>query len=198
MNFELRRKLAHILFGTVLMVIVWFSPEYKLRPILAGVLLLGIVLSLIERKRKLPLLTPLLHLFERKRHRNVFPGRPLIMLLAATMLTELFFNKILIVSGLIVVTYGDSVAHLIGKRFGHWKIPWDTSKHVEGRVAGVLVSWVLLILFWQTTILGAPYVALLVAATIGMLVESLPLQKIGLDDNLVVPFVVAVALYVQF
>lgn len=197
MNKEGKRKLVHILAGVSLMLLVWYIDAVYARLILIAVLVLGVVLSVIEKRQRIPIVSGFLDALERKKERKRFPGRALIMLIGGTLLAELFFNDILIVSGLIVVTFGDSVAHLVGKKLNWLAIPWDKTKHAEGRVAGILASWALMLILWDA-FLAAAYLKLLIAATVGLLVETIPFRKIGLDDNLFIPFVVALTLYLQF
>lgn len=196
MDFEIRRKLLHALVGIVLIFLVWFIPETILRILLVLLLVKGIILSLIERKHRIPFFSHMLNLFERPAHRRSFPGKSLIMLIAGTLLAQLFFNNLLVITGLLVVVTGDSLAHLIGRWRGKILVPWDKTKHVEGRIIGWAVTTIIAIIIWENIFLNVSYGIIALAVGITMLVESLPLRKIGLDDNLVMPFVTAIIIYV--
>lgn len=192
---ELRRKLAHTLLGIMLMALVWFVEEYYVRPILVILLLCGLFMSAYEKYMRIPLISKILDLLERPRQRNRFPGKGLIMFVAGTLLMSLFFNPLLIISGLLIITFGDPCGHIVGALWGKISFPWNKRKHLEGRLLGLLVVWIALILFWRYTMWYVPYGSLFIAAFFGMFLETLPHDKLGLDDNLTVPFATSMALY---
>ena len=70
------------------------------------------------------------------------------------------------------MVFGDSISTVVGKTLGKTKI-WH--KTLEGSIAGIIISFIYL------TILFSPSIAL-IAATIGMAMEYLPIE-----DNYTIP-----------
>lgn len=186
-RFEMRRKATHIVTVILLVLLLWYVPQSRI--VMTQLLILGIVLSLLQKRFFLPGITPILELFEREDEKK-FPGKALIMMVAGALLAELFFGAYLAIIGLLVLAFADSAAHIIGKRFGRTEVPWDRSRHIEGRIAGAIISFIIL-----TTTLTLPIISLAIISILIMLVESLPMKKIGLDDNLVIPVITAVLIY---
>jgi len=77
-----------------------------------------------------------------------------------------------------VFTFGDGFATLFGKKFGRHVYPYNKGKKVEGTLLGVLMAW-----FGAWFFISNPLKAL-VAAVVGMLVETLPTP---VNDNLTIP-----------
>ena len=75
------------------------------------------------------------------------------------------------------LTLGDGCAHLFGMKLGRTPLPFNKGKNLEGTIFGFLFA------FLGAMIFVDPAKAL-VAAAVGMLVESLPLP---LNDNLTMP-----------
>ncbi len=185
--FEVRRKILHIFFAFLLIIVLQYFLHHRV--LLTQILILGILLSLLQKKYYLPLITPLLDVFEREEEKH-FPGKAPIMMVAGALLTELFFGWYLTIIGLLVLAFADSTAHLVGKHFGKIELPWDHTRHLEGRVAGALVAFIILVFIIDLSLLKLGTISILI-----MLAESLPLRKIGLDDNLVLPFITALLVY---
>lgn len=85
--------------------------------------------------------------------------------------------------GITVITVGDVVTKMIGKRFGRNVIPFNKPKTVEGTLAGIAVSALIACLY------VSPIKALL-AASLGMFVEAIPTP---VDDNLLIPLVASLS-----
>jgi dolichol kinase len=111
-------------------------------------------------------------------HEQHFPGLPVFLFLFGAILTmAIFSNFLVIVAALIVLTFGDSIATLLGKYYGN--IELVSNRTLEGTVAGIAVSTVALSFF-------LPLQFAFPIAGIGMLAEYLPI-----DDNLGIPIVAA-------
>jgi dolichol kinase len=85
--------------------------------------------------------------------------------------------------GITVVTLGDGVAKIVGRRWGRTVIPFNKPKTIEGTLAGLIVS------AFAASLFTPPPIALL-AATLGMLIEALPSP---VNDNLSVPLLTGLA-----
>lgn len=206
--FELRRKTVHVSFGLLFAATVFFVPQQYQTILFAALLGIGLFLSAYERYFNLPFISDLLDLFERAKNRHSFPGRPLIMMVAGILLMTLFFPKLYVLLGLTIIIFGDSLGIIIGMKWGHIPVPWDTTKAIEGRIIGLLVSFFAMIGVWSLfkpayyfynilsfSLPALPYGIIFCGAAAGMLIESLPHDKMGLDDNMLAPFFAALVIY---
>ena len=96
----------------------------------------------------------------------------------------LFFDKYVCITSILIMSYSDTAAAIIGKMYGKTKI---FKKTLEGSLAFFITSLIIILIMVPEVNLGLGLVAIL-AATI---VESLP---ISVDDNLSVPLVIALIL----
>ena len=96
----------------------------------------------------------------------------------------LFFDKYVCIASILIMSYSDTAAAIIGKMYGKTKI---FKKTLEGSLAFFVTSLIIILIIVPEVNLGLGLVAIL-AATI---VESLP---ISVDDNLSVPLVIALIL----
>lgn len=85
-----------------------------------------------------------------------------------------------------VLALGDGVSSIIGKTFGKRKIWFSDGKTIEGTGAGFVCA------FGGTLLFVSPVLAL-VGATVGMLVELVPIR---INDNISVPISVGFAIIV--
>ena len=83
-----------------------------------------------------------------------------------------------------ILTIGDSIANISGKLVGKTPIFYNKNKTIEGTIIGSLAAFLGSILFIN------PFQAL-IAVSIGMIVESLPLPT---NDNLAIPLSSGIAL----
>lgn len=207
-RFELRRKGMHIVFGLIFAIIIYFLPENYQTIFFATILGLGLFFSVYERFFNLPFVSDLLDLFERTKHRHSFPGKPLVMMVAGILLMTLFLPKLYVMLGMTIVIFGDTLCSLVGMRWGYIPIPWDRTKALEGRLFGLLVSFLAMVGVWSIfkpayyfynilsfSLPALPYGILFLGAAAGILIESLPHDKLGLDDNLLAPFIAALVIY---
>ena len=176
---ELKRQSVHFLAG--LFCIAAFILLGKTQSIALFILLLiaGYFFALrIKHRNAHPFLQELLKHTQRS-HEEHFPGLPVFLFLAGAILTiGLFSNYYAALSGLIVLTFGDSMATIIGKFFGNIKLV--SNRTLEGTIAGIGLSTITLLFLFQ-----APYA--IIIATIGMLAEYLPI-----DDNIGIPLTAAI------
>ena len=83
-----------------------------------------------------------------------------------------------------ILTLGDGSARVVGKNWGRRVLPYNKAKTIEGIAASIAMATLASLLFVK------PLEAL-VASTISMVVESLPLP---IDDNIVIPLLAGVIL----
>jgi dolichol kinase len=153
------------------------------------VLALGIITSLIQKYKPLHIISWFLKHFDRKEHER-FPGRGAIFIIAATLLLILLFNNRIVCASIMVWAFGDSIAALVGKHYGKRKLLFNDKKHLEGTIVGIIVA----------TIAATPFVGslhALIAAGFAMIIEAVEIKILrhDMDDNLLVPIVCAIILY---
>jgi phytol kinase len=99
------------------------------------------------------------------------------------------------VLGILVMTWGDGLAGVIGKRFGkHPYVLWDMKKSWEGTLTMAIVSTIVCLLILGGTI-GFSFSVVLIAFTVGIFSAGLEaFSKFGID-NLTVPIAAAAIAY---
>ncbi|MBI2530161.1 MAG: hypothetical protein HYW05_03385 [Candidatus Diapherotrites archaeon] len=181
---EFKRQIIHLLFGLIAIAIVLLIGALNSLFVFAGIFFIGLVISdLVKRGVNVPFLHEIVKHVQREHERHL-PGKAaLVLALAIVVLLALnviyFQNEKIVLGALIVLAIGDSVAPIVGIRFGKLKIG---KRSVEGTIAGIIASFLVL------SLLFAPQTAF-IAATFGMLAEFLPA-----DDNFAIPLISAVAL----
>ncbi len=162
-------------------------------------LIFGIIISLVSRKHKIPVIYWLLQRFEREEYIKKSPGKGSLYFLAGVLLTIKLFPKDIALLSIMILALGDSISTLVGINFGRTKqfINGSGTKLLEGTLAGVIAAFlgclalILLVPGFSVGILQA------LAACIGaMIVESIDLQvnKQPVDDNIIVPLTAGVVI----
>ena len=83
-----------------------------------------------------------------------------------------------------VITLGDGGAHIFGIKFGRTKLPFNKGKNWEGSAFGFIFAFLGSMLFVEP-------VFALIAATVGMVVESIPSP---INDNFTIPLTTGLVL----
>ena len=184
---EMRRKIFHVVLGIVLATLVFFDYLNALR--IGIILAVGIALSFIEKKQKLPFLSLMLDLFERVPERKSFPAKGMLMFIAGVFLAVLIFPKNIALASIMVLTLGDAAAHIFGVHFGNVRSPLAEHRFIEGAFAGIIAGFFGALFF-------VPPLHALVAATAAMLVEAIEfnIPKLQVDDNLLIPLMAGASL----
>jgi dolichol kinase len=176
---ELFRKLVHILFGLAIAAMVLMVDHTVAVMVLALGLFFGVIfVDLILRGYRLFLFSALVDYADRG---DSLPGKGALFFAVGALATVILFPVQAAVPALVTVAVLDGVATLVGVRFGKNRI--SNGKSLEGTAAAILVTAVFLLPF-----LTLPGVA--VVAVIAGLIELLS----PIDDNLVIPVVVALLL----
>jgi dolichol kinase len=183
---SVRRKLFHLTIGTIFILSMLAFEELKW--FFLSVLSFGIVLSFVQEKFPLPIITWFLDRYDKLD--DSVPGQgPLTFFLGAVLVWFLFPENVA-VSGVIVLTFGDPFAYLGGKLFGRTELPWNRKKTLAGLISFMLVPFILL------TLLFDPITAIVVSLA-GALIESVEWpHKVLLDDNVVIPVLSSVILFI--
>jgi phytol kinase len=127
-----------------------------------------------------------LRAMEREHDKKRFPGKGAILLLVGALITGLLFYAH-ILPALLVLGVADSLSTIIGMRFGKKKI-FRTNKSWIGTATFFVCSCVVLIFF------SSWWLLISLIATLAELVNYH--RFLLLDDNLVIPLVVALTLWV--
>ena len=141
--------------------------------IITIVYVLGEVLRL--KGHGLPIITPITLKMSRPEERKGFILRPAYFAIGIILALVLYPSAIAYAS-ICILAVGDSVAAIVGERFGHRRIV--RRKTVEGFAAGLTAAFLL------ASFLVAPFIALL-GAVGAMIMELLDVP----DDNLTMPIV---------
>lgn len=184
-KFELRRQAFHLLLGLVAATLFFYN--VLITPMfLFMVLVIGFIISYIQKSFKLPIISSLVNFFERPDQRSKFPGRGALFFTAGVLLVVELFPKDIAVASIIILAVGDSVSHIVGRYFGKTKNPFlETEKLLEGTIAGALLAFPIAYLLAQSI----PWWHVLVACLGAMFIEAIELEanKREVDDNVIVP-----------
>ena len=154
-------------------------------------IIVGIALSFLSRKVKLPIIYALLQKFERSQDMKRFPGKGIIFYFIGVYISLLLFPKDIAMASIMVLALGDSVSHLYGLHYGKIKHPLSKTKFLEGTIAGFIAGFIGAFVF-------LPWHEAFFASLAAMIAESAEINA-GMqqvDDNLVVPFVAGAAVWV--
>lgn len=178
---ETRRQILHLIFGLIVSVFVYsgFLGVAELLSIVSA----GIIISIISKKYKIPVIIWFLDKFERADAKAKFPGRGAIYFFAGALLSVLLFHKSVAAASVVILALGDSVAPLIGQ-FGRIRHPFSDAKFLEGMIAGIIAASI-----------GASFfvnpVEAFAASVFAMIAEGIDINLFNekVDDNLIVPVV---------
>lgn len=179
---EIRRQIFHICAGISLL----FLAKYNiLNPIhIFIILILGIIISLLSKRFKIPIVCWFLQKFERKEELKKFPGRGVVYLFAGALLSLKLFPPDIAYASIIILSLGDPISHLVGVRIGKVKHPLSNVKLVEGTLVGTLCAFIGALFF-------VPTLEALLASVGAMTAEvvEFEMNKQVVDDNIIVPIV---------
>lgn len=186
-KFEIKRKLFHAAAGTAIALLAAFGADWKLFATLTAMGALAVVAS---TKAKLPVIGWFLDNFERKN--AAFPGKGAFFMLLAATIALYLFEKNIAAASMAILAIGDSVSNIAGRLFGRTKHPFNNRKLLEGSIAGFIAGAIAASFF-------VSWLNAAVASGIAMLVEGMELKfgKTVIDDNLTVPIIAAVVIYIM-
>lgn len=153
-----------------------------------------------KRNIRVPIFAQLVDMAERAENRDT-PGKGTFRFYTGILLAILLFGWsengfYIAMASAIVLALGDSMSTLVGKKFGRHKIPYNRDKSLEGALGGAVYAFLGIYIYFSIfTPLPSPFLLSLAGASVGMLVESMPLK---VDDNLTIPVFSALGMYVFF
>lgn len=192
---KVRRTIFHILIGSLILAL---SVNYymEVRWILFSILIMGMLLTMLSLRFKLPFIYFMLKKFEKPKYIRKFPGKGALFFVAGCLLVLKIFqnSKTIAFASIAILTFADPLASLSGVVFGkrsHRK-PFNTLKKIEGTLVGIAVGFFVASFF-------VPYIEAIAASVVAMLTEALTLRLGGddVDDNIIVPIAAATAMYLK-
>ncbi len=190
---ELKRQLMHILVGIVTVTLLYFD---ILSPwALFLMIIIGFLLSfLVKRNVKVPLIDWFLRHFERPDQMNNFPGKGTLFFFIGSLLVLKLFDKDIALASIMVLTFGDSVSHLFGAKFGRLQnfFNGQSRKLFEGTLMGTLAGFFASWLFVSFPLAFVGSFAAMIAEVI-----KIDFNERTLDDNIVVPLVAGTVMFLM-
>ncbi len=180
---EFLRKLIHIGYSIVPFIYL-LTDKKTIIVITAALSVYMVTLDLARLKFKwlhdlyLKVLGKILRNHEFDNSRAFFTGGTYLVL--ASLFCFIFFEKHVAISALLITTFGDTFAALIGKSIGRVKF-WG--KTLEGSIAFFLTG--LVVLYFMGLLGGILLVPAIIALVVTTIFELLPLP---IDDNVTIPF----------
>jgi len=176
---EIGRKIIHI---TILLVLIIFSiikRQYSQRAALLFIVLLLLIFIVIEYFRlELNWKMPFFYKFIRPKEQDRMYG--VIYFLSATVISLAVFDFAIAIAALLMTTFGDLTAALVGKKYGTTLIFRNKTLIGFGSELGVnLIVGILISLFFTINIY-VPIAMAFIATFVETLIDTL-------DDNLIVP-----------
>ena len=186
---ELRRQLFHILFGLIIVILIFFSILNKITFTL--LLIAAVVICIVSRRRKIPGIYWFFKTFERDIETIHFPGKGALFFLIGSYIVLMLFPKDIAMASITILTFGDAISHIVGC-YGSMKNPLCRKKYLEGFIAGFITSFIFSYPILHNVLEAA------IASFVGMVAESIEIGKQDrrVDDNLVMPLAAAVSIWV--
>lgn len=181
---ELHRKAFHIGVGIIILISYYVDIISPLSMFL--MIIVGILTSLISKHSEIPIIHHFLNKFERENQRHKFPGRGMIFFFIGSLLVMKLFDKDIALASIAILTFGDSISHIVGEKYGEIKNIFNgkSKKLFEGTLAGIFAGFLTSLLFvaWSEAFLAS------LGAMIAEVIQ-IDLNQNTLDDNIIVPLV---------
>jgi len=179
---EINRDIVHFIIGIAIIFSAVLLPNP--RELIIALIIVGFILGsyTITSKSKF---SSMLYKFERK---NTYFGSGAIWLALGALLAMGFvFSRNFLIAVLVAIFIGDPLATIVGVKFGKHRIFYNREKSVEGSSA--YFAAVLVIAYLFIGLYALPI------ALIAAFVES---WKIQIDDNLMVPIILSILLFLLY
>jgi dolichol kinase len=174
---EYLRKTAHLIFGLLIAGVIAVFPTYQAAMIIGFSLYVGLILiDLCMKGYRIPGISDIILHMERD---ACFPGKGAFFFVFSALVTLMFFPQSVAAVAVAVLAVLDGFSTIIGIRFGKHKV-WK-KKTLEGFLGGFIITALLLLLITN------PVYAVLISLTAGLVELFSPV-----DDNLIIPWVVAI------
>ena len=198
-KFETERQIIHIIFGLVIVLLLFF--DFLNAYSLAVLTVIAFIIFFLAKKYKLIVVYDILERLERKEDLKKSPGKgPLFYLLGATIVT-LIFEKDIAMASIVILALGDSIPYLVGNQYKLIQSPFNDKKYLEGSFAGFMAAFLgVTILLWvaDMRISGFMILQAFFASLIAMIAEGIDIKiKLNkIDDNIIIPIVASCVIWV--
>ncbi|MBS3140019.1 hypothetical protein J4479_03375 [Candidatus Woesearchaeota archaeon] len=181
---EACRKFLHILIGVITLALIYYQILSSFALFL--LIILGILASILSKRIWLPGFSFFLNHLEREEVKKTFPGKGLIFFFMGVLLSIKLFEPDIAYAAIMILTFGDSVSHLVGSGIGRLKNIFNgkSRKLFEGTLAGIIAGFCGAIFFVSPTEAFLASFAAMAAEVI-----QIDFNRNTLDDNLVVPLI---------
>ncbi|RJQ15674.1 hypothetical protein C4573_05955 [Candidatus Woesearchaeota archaeon] len=180
---ELRRQIFHLIFGIFFVLLLFFNIlNAWMALVLFGIALLY---AIFHRYVKLFFIDWFVERFERDEPGVKFHG--LVSFLLGVFIAVAFFEKQIAMAAMMILAFGDSASTIFGVLLGRKKMPWSERKTIVGTFFGIVFAFLGAVMF------VSPLHAF-IASVLAMTVESIDYEIIGVNDNVILPFVSGVIL----
>lgn len=180
---EFIRKIVHILVGII--IVLGFNARILDLKIFGITIVLLAAAILYNLKAERELLTNILSI---NRVDAKIPGLEIFFYFIGCFIVLALFPLNIASASIMILAFGDSVAHLVSKHFGGSLVSKKTYTEgtIFGTIAGTLAAWTYV-----------PLLAAIIATTCAMLIEAgdLRIANHRVDDNLLIPLVAATTLW---
>jgi dolichol kinase len=180
MRKEFERKITHLIVGSLLAVLILCLGQPNATIAVGAGIAFGLFLSeLLHNHIRLQPFWWFIQRMEREGVRK--PGVGTINFFLGAFIALIFFDAMTVFVAVLILSFGDSFAAIVGKCFGKHRI--SKGKSIEGAAAGFIASFLVCL----------PYVPVL-AAAVTCAIASLAELLIPIDDNITIPPIAAIAL----
>lgn len=187
---EFHRQIIHTLFGMLIITSYYFDLLSTFSILL--LIITGVLASILSKRTYVPFFSDFIGHLERDDVKTTFPGRGLIFFLVGALITIKLFDKDIALAALMVLTFGDSVSHIIGSKYGKLKniFNWQGKKLLEGTICGILTGFFAAWLF-------VPFPMAFLGSAVAMIAEVIEIDfnQNSLDDNIVVPLIAGTVMF---
>ena len=145
---------------------------------------MGCLFSLLKKKKKIPIIYPILRTFERPKQMKTFPGKGSFFLVMGSFIALVLFPEPIALAAIAIMAIGDSLTTLIGVYFGFIKSPTNNLKHLEGTALAIIAGTIAAFNF-------VSFEKAFIGAFVAMLFEALTIRHLDrvIDDNLLIPII---------
>lgn len=174
---ELRRKILHVLFGTILALLFFYDIITQQQATIILILTaLGVLIFTHFRNKYTSII---LNIFERQRNINSFPATGAFTYVLGCTLAIWLYDKDIATASILILAIGDGIGGFVGK-LGTLRY-FKTDKTWEGILFAIAGSTAACSFF-------VPFIDALITSTSILLIEALGIHKeINTDDNLLIP-----------
>jgi phytol kinase len=186
MSLETKRNLFHLVTGICIVCLLHFR-IIDLWIVLGGTVM-GFLISMVHRKREVPVIGWFLRTFDRQEDIASIPGRGALFFAIGFLLVLALFPRDMALASITIFVLGDSISPLVGMHAGRIPHPLSEKKFVEGNIAGFLFAFAGAMLF-------VPIPEAFVASALSMAVEAVDTVKgRRIEDNVTIPLVAGLAM----